>query len=434
MYTPKQKKKQKKPVARVAALGVAAVGLVAALFFILSSLFGNPLGSAWKNSLDAFVTQLGQENELLACVQDNNLSKKSDHHILLGIKTPDMYLSLDTDYAGSKKLMTGTFEFEYLRENMDISVDFHANKKEIRIYAPDLVSDVYGFTYKDLRKNYDKSQIRKILNLPSSKNLELSPFKSFDLMKYLEKQGGKSWDAFMDSLKVEKFDTRQIQFTSRTEECTVYRVKWDAKKAQKLIQTLGRKTFGAMPDFIPKLATNLSPDIRCYINSEDVLVGIDFTFLNNIYTFLLEGETNPWELVTLKVASAGGGTRTYSGGIYTEGTKTHIEVKSSDQTVYAIYHDSRDGSYSVVTPMGEFSNGIYRAEQGGFYLESNFENFSYVFSVSELYSMPDKASEKYVELTDLNFSEATRLVTELCNSFGINLETLLGYISSIFGG
>ena len=427
--------RQKKPIALFAGIGVAAVGLVVAAVFLLSGLFGGtPLASAAENSIAALVNQLGQDNNLITYMQTNNtLSGKSDHHILLGITTPDIYLGLDTNYAGSKKLMDGTIQFQYLHDDTDISVDFHANNKEVRLYAPDLVSDVYGFTYKDFEKNYDKSQIRKLLGLPTAKNLKLKPFQGFDLVKYLEEQGGDSWDAFVDTLTIEEFDTRQIQFTSRTEECTIYRIKWDAKKAEKLIRTLSGKTLGAMPDFLLSLASDLTPDVRCYVNADDVLVGVDFTFLNSIYTFLLEGQPNPWDLVTLKVATAGAETRNYSGGVYTEGTKTRIEVKSSDHTVYAIYHDSSDGTYSMVSPLGEFSNGIYRADNSGFYLESNFQNFSYIFSVTDLYSMPSKTSEKYVELTDMSFSEASRLVTEVCSSFGITLETLLERLGVYFG-
>ena len=89
---------------------------------------------------------------------------------------------------------------------------------------------------------------------------------------------------------------------------------------------------------------------------------------------------------------------------------------------------------SVVSPMGEFSNGIYRADDSGFHLESNFHNFSYVLSVTDLYTIPEQADEKYIELTDLSFSEASRMMTELCSSFGITLESFLEQLGELFGG
>ena len=431
-----QPSRSKKPIGLIAGVALGAVALAIAAFFVVSALFGtNVLGAAAENSLAALSDQLSQQNNLFTYMAGmNSLDAQSHHHILFGVTTPDVYLSLDTDYAGSKKLMTGTIQYKHLHDSTELSVDFHANKKEVRIYAPGLVSDVYGFTYKNFEKKYDSSSIRKLLNLPTFENMDLSPFQGFDLIGYLEDQGGDSWDAFVDSVKLEEFDTREITLGSRTEECTIHRIKWDTKKAERLIQTISKKSLGAVPDFIMDLASNLSPDVRCYVNSNDTLVGIDFTFLNSIYTFLLEGENNPWEQVSLKIITAGAEPRVYSGGVYTEGADTRIEVKASDQTVYAIYHNSTTGIYSVVSPMGEFSNGIYRADDSGFHLESNFHNFSYVLSVTDLYTIPEQADEKYIELTDLSFSEASRMMTELCSSFGITLESFLEQLGELFGG
>ena len=408
--------------------GIAAcvVGIILAAYFVVTSLFGtNVLGTAAENSIASLVDQLGGNGTLFSHMENMNpFDAKSNQHILLGVKTPDVYLSLDTDYAGSKKLMSGTIEFQHLQENLDLSLDFNANSKEVRIYAPDLVTDIYGFKYTDLEKKYDKSWIRKTLGLPSADDLNLDPFQPFDLEKYLKEQGGSSWEAFEKSLEIEEYDTRQITLGTRTEECTIYRVQWDAKKAERLLKTLTDKTLGFLPSFIPELATKIAPDVRLYVDSNDNLVGVDFSFLTSIYTFLLEGVNNPWEQVSLKIVSAGGQTTLYTGGVVSDAGGVRIELKAQNQTVYAIYYNAGDDTYSVVSPKGEGCTGIFRSDDSGFYLESNMYNFSYIFSVSALDRLPEKASEKYVDLVDPNLNESARLITELTNSLGITKESI----------
>lgn len=408
--------------------GIAAgvVGVIIAVYFVVTSLFGtNVLGIAAENSIASLVDQMGGNGTLFSHMENMNpFDAKSNRHVLLGVKTSDVYLSLDTDYAGSKKLMSGTIEFQHLQENLDLSLDFNANSKEVRIYAPDLVTDIYGFKYTDLEKKYDKSWIRKTLGLPSADDLNLDPFQPFDLEKYLKEQGGSSWEAFEKSLEIEEYDTRQITLGTRTEECTIYRVQWDAKKAERLLKTLTDKTLGFLPSFIPELATKIAPDVRLYVDSNDNLVGVDFSFLTSIYTFLLEGVNNPWEQVSLKIVSAGGQTTLYTGGVVSDAGGVRIELKAQNQTVYAIYYNAGDDTYSVVSPKGEVCTGIFRSDDSGFYLESNMYNFSYIFSVSALDRLPEKASEKYVDLVDPNLNESARLITELTNSLGITKESI----------
>lgn len=408
--------------------GIAAgvFGVILAVYFVVTSLFGtNVLGAAAENSIASLVNQLGSNGSLFSHMENMNpFDAKSNRHVLLGVKTPDVYLSLDTDYAGSKKLMSGTIEFQHLQENLDLSLDFNANSKEVRLYAPDLVTDVYGFKYTDLEKKYDRSWIRKTLGLPSADDLNLDPFRKFDLEKYLKEQGGSSWDAFEKSLDIEKYDTRSITLGTRTEECTIYRVQWDAKKAERLLKTLTGKTMVFLPNFIPELATKIAPDVRLYVDSNDNLVGVDFSFLNGIYTFLLEGVSNPWEQVSLKIVTAGGQTTLYTGGVISDASGVRIELKSQNQTVYAIYYNTSNDTFSVVSPKGEVCSGIFRSDDSGFYLESNVYNFSYIFSVTTLDQLPEKADEKYVDLVDPSLNESARLITELTNSLGITKESI----------
>lgn len=425
-----------KKIGLFAGLAAGAVALAAVIFLLVSSLFGTTaLGAAAENSIDSLADQLSGQSNLSAYLGGTSpFSARSDVHILVGIQTPDVFLSLDTNYAGSKKLMTGTVELGAPHEDFQISADFHANRKEVRIYAPDLVNDIYGFTYRDFEKKYDKSQLRKFLDLPLSEELTLAPFRGFDLKEYLQEQGGVSWEEFEDSLDIEKYDTRQLTLGNRTEECTVYRVQWDAKKAERMLKTITRNTLGFLPDVIPELATKLAPDVRFYVDSEDNLVGVDFTFLNSIYTFLLEGENNPWELATLQIVTAGAEPMHFSGGVISDAEGVRIELKAQNQTVYAIYYTNSTGAYSIVSPNGELSNGVFLSDSTGFHLESNFHNFSYVISVSELDRLPGKTEENYVDLMDLSISEFGRLTTELCNSLEITLEDLIGNLGALFGG
>lgn len=434
-----QKKKRTngaKKAGLIAGMAVGAVALVAVIIFAVTGIFGNSaLGTAAENSIASLADQLGSQSNLSSYMENmETLNAKSDRHILLGIQTPDVFLALDTDYAGSKKLMTGTVEFRNLQDEFQLSADFHANKKEVRIYADDLVTDIYGFTFKDFQKKYDKSGIRKALKLPEAKDLKMEPYKGFDLEKFLKEQCGDSWKEFEKTLEVEKFDTRPITLGSRTEECTIYRVQWDEKKAERMLKTLARNTLGFLPDFVPELATKLAPDVRFYVDSEEKLVGINFSFLNSIYTFLLEGENNPWEQASLQIETAGVGTVYYNGGVVTEGDDVRIELKAENETVYAVYYNNSTGAYSIVTPTGELSNGVFLSNDSGFRLESNFYNFSYVIAVSELDRYPEKTDSKYVDLFDMSFNESTRLLTEVCSSLGITMEDLIAVLSSLFGG
>ena len=153
-------------------------------------------------------------------------------------------------------------------------------------------------------------------------------------------------------------------------------------------------------------------------------MGVDFSFLNGIYTFLLEGVSNPWEQVSLKIVTAGGQTTLYTGGVISDASGVRIELKSQNQTVYAIYYNTSNDTYSVVSPKGEVCTGIFRSDDSGFYLESNVYNFSYIFSVTTLDQLPEKADEKYVDLVDPSLNESARLITELPNSLGITKESI----------
>lgn len=424
-----------KKAALFAGLAAGAVALAAVIFLVVTSIFGtSALGIAAENSVSALNDQLSGHTNMFSYLEDMEfLSAKSDCHILLGIQTPDVALSLDTDYAGSKKLFNGSVEFQHLHEDFRMGADFHGNKKELRIFGSDLV-DTYGFKYSDFEKKYNSSHLRKVLGLPSAESLRLAPFRSFDLKDFLKEQGGSSWDAFEETLEIEKYDTRELTLGSRTEECTIYRVQWDAKKAEKMLKTITRNTLGFLPDFIPELVNKLAPDVRLFVDSNDCLVGVDFTFLNSIYTFLLEGVNNPWEQATLTITSAGGEPIRYSGGVVPDADGVRIELKAQNETVYAIYYNNSTGAYSIVSPKGELSNGIYRADDTGFHLESNFYNFSYVISVSDLTRMPERSDDKYVDLMDLNLSEFNRLITDVCSGFGITTDDLIALIGSLVGG
>lgn len=431
----KKKKKtaggKKIPLIAAAMGGIALIALVA--FLVVNLFGGNVISAAAENSVSSLLEHLGPRSDLFSYMQNmDSLNSKSDCQVFFAVGTPDMFFAVDANYAGSKKLIDGTFEFQITEDISAISMDFQANQKEVRLYAPDLVSDVYGFRFSDLQKSYEKSPLRKLLNLPSAKNLKLKPFQSFKPDKFMKDLCGNSWTAFAESVKTEKFDTRQITLGSRSEECTIYRIQWDANKAKALIQQLSKKTFGSIPKSVTDLISDLSPSIRCYVDSNDTLVGVEFTFLDSVYTFLLEGVSNPWEQFSLEISSVALGTKRYTGGVISDESGIRFELKDNSETIYAIYYDHNTSTYSVVTPDGEFINGIFRSGSTGFYLDSHFEDVSYYFSLSDAESHPTKDTSKYIDLLNMSLGDTTRMATELSSNLGVTLESLIELVGSIF--
>lgn len=415
----RKKKKDWSKLLKPLAIGAAGIAAVGGIIFGVINLFGtSALGTAAQNSVSSLVDELRTQSNLSAYLDGMEvLDAKSDRTVVFGIKDDDSIIGCTVNYAGSKKLAEGTFSYQDTNQGVQLELDFHANKKELRLMAPNLVSDTYGLTYSDFAE---------------VTNFELEPFKSFDLEKFLKEQAGDSWDAFVKTLEIEEYSETELTLGSRTETCTVYRVLWDSAKAQTMFKNLFQNTFSILPDFLVDMAAVLEPDLRCYVDSNENLVGVDFTFLGKIYKFLLEGETNPWESFSLEVLSATTPAQRYTGGLISDSTGARIELKANDQTVYAIYYDNTTGAYSIVSPEGEITKGVFQADDSGMYLECSLASKTYLFGISTLTEKPENVKTKYVDLLDMGWPERSRLLAELCTNLGVS-EDFFGFASSFFG-
>ena len=57
-------------------------------------------------------------------------------------------------------------------------------------------------------------------------------------------------------------------------------------------------------------------------------------------------------------------------------------------------------------------------------MDGLLRQFEGIYFAKGAYRLPEKASEKYVDLVDPSLNESARLITELTNSLGITKESI----------
>lgn len=353
--------------------------------------------------------------------------KEGKYTMEIGLASADQNISWSMDYDRRQKLVSGELVYQNAIAESPVHAAVYMDDQDVRIAAPEFVDDIYGFDMKDFSEKYEESVLRKILGLPSAKKLELDIYKPIKWTNVLKLHVGDSWTAFADTITVEEFSEREIMLGGESVACVVYKVAWDAAAANKLLKSLSEGGILSLPVELLGLLPDWEPDCRCYVDSEGNWVGGDMILGGNKYILLLEGKENPWDSVTLEVQPMTGENRKYTGGLSVQSDKLKLYLGNESEVFLNVNYDDVTGVFSVDTWTGTILGGTIRSENEEAYLmlSSYLSGNGYIavdLKVSPLSHQVATLSDKYVDLLDMGLRKWERMIIELKNHLGIELE------------
>lgn len=404
---------RRKPVGRLILLGCIAAAAVMLCFSGLFRSDADTLYKALRNSGSDLRTYMEDTPAFTSAGQMKELLNDGDFRMTLDIGNTGSALSLDMDYSRDKKLMSGVLNW-----NNGLNVAFSADKTEMRLSAPDLVDDVYGFRFGDF--NNDNKKLSSLLaQLPIDITLpdtDLNFFSPVELDKLLKDRAGESWTAFKASIQIEKFATRDVQLGERSEYCTIYQVSWDPKAADTLAKDLSG-ALTAIPVGILTLLPDLEPDCRLFVDEGDRVIGGDCSVLGRKYTVLMSGEEYFWDEISVEILTATEPARYLTGGV--QANKQGIGLRVGDDTGDFLEgdYDNATGMFRISAPDATLVEGTLTASGDAVKLELG-PQASPVFrlELSPLSGRPVVDTCKYVDIPTMGINELNRIWMELQNN------------------
>lgn len=409
---------RRKPAGRLILSGVFAVAAAAIVIILcFSSLFRSDAGTlytALRNSGNDLRTYMEDTSPLFTSAdQMAQLLNDGDFRLSLDIDNAGEGFIVDMDYSRDKKLMSGV-----LRWNNSLDIAFSADETEMRLSAPALADDVYGFRFDDFNsRNQELSEwLEKLpvnITLPDT---DLDFFSPVKLDKLLKDRAAESWTAFKESLTIEKFTSRDVQLGEHSEYCTIYQVSWDPAAADALVKDLSGP-LTAIPVGILTLLPDLEPDCRLFVNKDKRVIGGDCSVLGKKYTVLMSGEDHFWDEISLEILSAGEPARYLTGGIEVSERSIGLQVCDDTGAFLTADYDNGTGAFRICTPEATLFEGALAMTGKSVNLELGSQAAPVLrLEVSPLTKRPVVDTGKYVDIPGMSLNELNRLWMEYQNS------------------
>lgn len=354
------------------------------------------------------------------------ISEDGKYTMSLGMVSTDQDVSWSMDYDRKEKNIAGQIDYRAPAGAGSVDLRFYVDNQDVRISAPQIVDDIYGFDLDVFSKKYDKSILRSILGLPSAKKLKLDLYKPFKWDKVLKLNAGDSWTDFTSTIDVELFSQREIMLGGEGVACTVYKVTWSAAAADKLLRTISGGGILTLPIDLITLLPNMEPDCRLYVDGEGKWVGGDMILGDSKYILLLEGKQNVWDNVTLEIQPMVGENRKYAGGLTVKNDKLSLTLRDANEVFLNVSYDDVTGAFSARTKAGTLLAGSVTSKNGRNHLTidgtlAGVEKLTFDLKVGTLTGEVETLSGKYVDLMNMSLKEWERIIIEVKNNLGIEL-------------
>lgn len=399
--------------------GVLGFAGVAAL--VVTLLSGSPLTKALSHTTDG-LRNIAQEQTMLQKFQncDELLSDRGKYSTTLQFRTGRYSISLDADYSEKSKTSSGEISFVDNVNDIDLELQFAADKKDLQISAPEVLTNLYGTSWKDMQKKFEGSFLDSLLPDSLPKNVNWKKLASGDMEDVLKQVFGEKYHDFKKTVQVEKMGARSLRVNGESMECKAYRITWSSKALHNLLTPGGGS--GILKDFtglLNSIIPEVEPDCLVYVNKDGYLVAVDYVSMGAQCLFVLEGQENPWEQFSLTVKSLYGDTVVYNGGAQKIGSIMRVYLENQNERLFLFQFDDTTGEFSLETrSAGNLLKGRLFAEGSTMELEISWYlegtgNCTLFWSKTTLNQEPEKPLKGYINVLDMSLTDIQRLLIDL---------------------
>lgn len=398
------------PSARVL-LPAAAIVLAVVIFLSVTTVFGlsprNRVLSSAKLTLSALSDVAGDSDTLSTFRSvSEGLFISGNCQTTVHVRSDAFELQYEMNCAQILERMSGSLVYTDRTKGRAIPIEIYAGDKDVRLLAPSLTGEVYGFTFADLAKKKGISQ------------KELAVYEPFSLSTSLESIAGESWDAFLKSVDAKKHRDDAALPGDPSRSCTVYKVSWDSKKAKELVSALSPDILLSLPANLFGWVTGSEPDCRCYVDADGYLIGIDWVSMGSKYTLCFLGADDLWSDLTLTVDPLIGSTSVYTGGVRAGDDSWELLLADSSGVFFGFVLDEQTGAFSLTAGGSALLRGTITATPGFAGVElvhgiGQTEELSASVSFGTPASKPEECTYSYTDLLHMNANELQRLLIEV---------------------
>ena len=354
-------------------------------------------------------------------VFSKKLAKKvTDGKFSAQLEWSDSTAKVATDFAYSRpgKIISGTAHITDSQSNLNLSLRYSVDKNIVEVSFAENGLNVYGFKRKELAEKYDKSMVNTLASsMPESSGLSVlqkqPPASDF------RTQFKKTCNAFLKSVEVERLGKTTIYINDAARSCKAYKLKWNEEAAKKFTDYLSSNGISTvLSEKLVPIISKIEPECICYVDKNGKLAGLDFVYIGQQCSFVLAGESNPWDSFILNVGSVYGGTVTYSGGIVRDGNMLYISLENGTDVLFQLNYNISTGEYVLNTKnYCELLRGQFLSSSGKFtfaaYFDDAGETGCLKLTVSELDAKPERLSKKYIDILDMSLSDWQRLLLDI---------------------
>lgn len=401
-------------VATVAIAGVGIGGVLVAKGLSAES----ALKQATRKTAKLFAGSAANEDE---CVSGGRkiiaLLDKGEYTVDMVCENYELTIDTDYNYSRKKRCMSGSAAI--IIDGFDFSADYSIDDDLLLVSSPVAMENVYGVNLTDLEKSLQSSPLSTLLPDELLKLTNIDFFQKTDFSSLLRADGNKELKALVRSAKIKYLDRKNVAGVSDTIPCKIYQLTWDEEKAEEMISAMRKKGGGSnIAAFFANVLLKLDPDVRCYVGGDRELVGVDVVSAGVRYTFLLEGDKNPWDLFSLTVTTLSGAQEVFVGEISNSDAGTVCCLKN-DQITYLTFTLTDTGDFALNTyGKGAVLYGNLALTDKGAGLDivvdsAEFGPIHAAYKVSELKKEPKALTKHYIDILDMDFGDLQRFLFDL---------------------
>lgn len=400
-----------------AAVVVVGVGIGGA--FVAKALSAeSDLKQATRKTAELFADSAASEDEFVSGGKKIlALLEKGEYTADLVCENYELTIETDFNYSRKKRCMSGSAAI--IIGGFDFSADYSIDDDLLLVSSPAAMENVYGVNLTDLGKSVHASPLGALLPEELLKLMNIDFFQKTDFDSMLRADDNKELKALIRSAKIKYLDRKNVVGVRNTIPCKIYQLTWDEEKADEMIAAM-RKKGGTtnIAAFFANVLLKLDPDVRCYVGGNRELAGIDVVSAGVRYTFLLEGDKNPWDLFSLTVTTLSGAQEVFVGEISNSDSKTVCCLKN-DQITYLTFTLTDAGDFALDT-YGKgtvlYGNLALAGNEAGIDITVDSDEFGPIhatYKVSELKEKPEIPTKQYIDILDMDFGDLQRFLFDL---------------------
>ena len=401
-------------VATVAIAGVGIGGVLVAKGLSAES----ALKQATRKTAKLFAGSAASEDE---CVSGGRkiiaLLDKGEYTVDMVCENYELTIDTDYNYSRKKRCMSGSAAI--IIDEFDFSADYSIDDDLLLVSSPVGMENVYGVDLSDLEKNLRESPLGSILPKEITKLIKVDFFKKIEFRKLIKADENREIQSLVRSTKIKYLDKCVITGVNTSIPCKMYQVSWDKEKVKDVVDSLNKKaTINELGAFFANVVLKLEPDVRCYVNDNKVLVGVDTVFAGVRYIFLLEGEQNLWDQFSLPLTTLTGEKKVYTGGVANEGNGTKCCLGDVNSP-YLVLSLTQQGDFALETAeKGTILKGNLSDDGDAVNMEITLDleevgETHLACRLSALQKNPQPLSGHYIDLLNMKLGEIQRLLFDL---------------------